>query len=77
MHAHYVPHNQAFFHVFNFAVRQSSVKTVEIGPLENFLLYGRKRVFYMTYYDLGIFSLLSIHHAVNHVTVDTLHNLAN
>ena len=36
-HAHYVLYNQAYFVV---VVRQSSLKTATIGPLENFLLNG-------------------------------------
>ena len=39
-HAHYVLYNRAFFREFNFVVRQSSTKTMKIGPLEIFLLYG-------------------------------------
>ena len=41
-HAHYVlyVHNRTFFTGSIFTVRQSSTKTVKIGPLKNFLLYG-------------------------------------
>ena len=37
-HTHYVLYNQAYFIIF--AVRESFAKNTEIGPLENFPLYG-------------------------------------
>ena len=39
-HAHYALYKRAFLTGFIFAVRRSSAKTVKIGPLENFPLYG-------------------------------------
>ena len=36
-HAHCIQYNQAYFAVL---IRQSSVKTAKIRPLENFPLYG-------------------------------------
>ena len=35
-----VLYNEVYSRKFNFHIRQSSVKTAKIGPLENFLLYS-------------------------------------
>ena len=42
-HTHYVLYSLAYFVGLTFTVRQSSVKTVKIGPLENFPLYGNQK----------------------------------
>ena len=39
-HSHYVLYNRTYFAGLIFMVRRSSVKTVKIGPLESFPLYG-------------------------------------
>ena len=59
-HAPYVPYNRAFLTGLIFAVRQSSAKTMKIGLLKKFPLYGsdnsrktinRHRMWYVRIFD--------------------------